>query len=73
VNEGSVVGLLILFHVDPPAAAAAALLQRLSTTVLAAGLGWAAYAVARHRFDLGSIWALRPPQEPVVSPEDEAA
>lgn len=63
-NEGSVVGLLLLFHIDPATGAAAALLQRVFTTGLPAIFGWAAYLVARNRFDLGSMWSLRPPTAP---------
>lgn len=60
-NEASMVGLLVLLHVDPGTAAAASLLHRLFMTGLATLLGWAAYTVARRRFELGSLLAVRPP------------
>lgn len=58
-NEASMVGLLILAHVDPPTAAAAAIVQRMFTTGLATAFGWSAYAVARRHFPLGSPFAVR--------------
>ena len=58
-NDASVVGLLILLGLDPGTAAAAALLQRVTFTGLAAGLGLAAYLVARRRFHLGGLLAHR--------------
>jgi glycosyltransferase 2 family protein len=72
-NEASMVGLLMLFHVDPATAAAAALLQRLFTTGVATTLGWSAYLVARRRFDLGSVLALRPPADYRGSSDQAAA
>jgi hypothetical protein len=62
------VGLLVLLHVDPATAAAASLLQRLFMTGLATLLGWGAYTVARRRFELGSLLAVKPPSSP--SPPD---
>jgi glycosyltransferase 2 family protein len=60
-NEASMVGLLILVHVDPATAAAAALLQRLFLTGVPSILGWGAYLVARQRFNLGSLFSVRAP------------
>jgi uncharacterized protein (TIRG00374 family) len=60
-NEASMVGLLVLLHVDPATAAAVALLQRLFMTGLATLLGWGAYMAVRRRFDLGPLLAVRPP------------
>jgi uncharacterized membrane protein YbhN (UPF0104 family) len=62
-NEASMVGLLLLLGVDAGTATAATLLQRVFTTGLASGLGWAAYAVARRRFRLSSMMLLRHPAE----------
>jgi glycosyltransferase 2 family protein len=70
-NEASMVGLLVLLHVDPATAAAAALLQRLFMTGLATLLGWGAYMVARRRFDLGPLLAVKPPSSPEPPPPPE--
>ena len=68
-NEASMVGLLVLLHVDPATAAAASLLQRLFMTGLATLLGWGAYTVARRRFELGSLLAVKPPPSPPSPPD----
>lgn len=73
-SEASMVGLLVLLHVDPGAAAAAALLQRLATTGLTTVLGWGAYAAVRRRLGLGSLLSVRPPTrsgapDPASDPE----
>ena len=49
-NEASVVGLLIVVGVSPPAAAAIALVQRLVSSGTAIACAIAAYVVARRRF-----------------------
>jgi uncharacterized membrane protein YbhN (UPF0104 family) len=54
-NDASAVGLLVLSGLDPGTAAAAALLQRVTFTGLATGLGLAAYLVARRRLSLGRL------------------
>ncbi len=71
-SEASTVGLLLLFDVDPATAAAAALMQRLVTTGLPSLFGWGAYAVARRRFELGSMLEL-PPAVPRAAPCEEVA
>jgi uncharacterized protein (TIRG00374 family) len=58
--EASVVGLLIAAGVDPATATAAALLQRLADKGFATLVGFAAYAIARRRFRLSGLTALRP-------------
>jgi uncharacterized membrane protein YbhN (UPF0104 family) len=69
-SEASMVGLLVLLHVDPASAAAAALLQRVATTGLATVLGWGAYAAVRRRLGLGSLLSVRPPtRKPAEDPE----
>jgi uncharacterized protein (TIRG00374 family) len=67
--EASVVGLLVLSGVDPAAAIAAALLQRIADKGFATLMGFIAYAIARRRFHLSSLSALRPgPPVPPVPP-----
>jgi len=56
-SDASVVGLLVLFGIDPGTAGAAALLQRAVFTGLATGLGVTAYLIARRRFRLGGLFA----------------
>jgi uncharacterized membrane protein YbhN (UPF0104 family) len=63
-NDASVVGLLVLLGVDGGTAGAAALLQRVTFTGLAAGLGVAAYLVVRRRFRLSGLLAHRTPAPP---------
>jgi len=58
--EASVVGLLVAAGMDPATATAAALLQRLADKGFATVMGFAAYAVARRRFRLSGLSALRP-------------
>ncbi len=60
--EASVVGLLVLSGVDPAAAIAAALLQRIADKGFATLMGFIAYAIARRRFHLSGLSALRPSQ-----------
>jgi uncharacterized protein (TIRG00374 family) len=48
-NEASVVGVLVVLGVSPPAAAAVALLQRLSLTVVPTMGGAIAYLALRRR------------------------
>ena len=57
-NEASVAGLLILFGVSGGAAGAAALFQRALMTGMALLLGFAAYLIARRRFELGHIFQI---------------
>lgn len=54
-NDASIVGLLVLLGLDPGTAGAAALIQRVTFTGLATGLGFTAYLVARRRFHLGGL------------------
>ena len=56
-NDASAVGLLVLLGLDPGTAAAAALLQRVTFTGLATGLGLSAYLIARRRLPVGSLLA----------------
>jgi uncharacterized protein (TIRG00374 family) len=58
--EASVVGLLVVAGVDPATATAAALLQRLADKGFATLMGFVAYAIARRRFHLSGLTALRP-------------
>ena len=60
--EASVVGLLVLAGVDPATATAAALLQRIADKGFATLMGFIAYAIARRRFHLSGLSALRPTQ-----------
>lgn len=57
-NEAGIVGLLIFFHVQGGDAGAAAIIQRLLITGLPLIVGFAAYAVARKRFNLGNIFQI---------------
>jgi hypothetical protein len=57
-----VVGLLVLSGVDPAAAIAAALLQRIADKGFATLMGFIAYSIARRRFHLSGLSALRPGQ-----------
>jgi hypothetical protein len=63
-SEASMVGLLVLVHIDPATAAAAALCQRVLTTGVAAAIGGAAYLLARRRFELGSLLTVRAKDRP---------
>ena len=61
--EGSVIGLLIGFGVNPGAAPAIAIIQRLASQGIATGAGFASYAVARRTLGvsgLGTTMAVRP-------------
>lgn len=58
--EASVVGLLIATGIDPATAIAAALLQRLADKGFATVMGFIAYGIARRRFHLSGLSALRP-------------
>jgi uncharacterized protein (TIRG00374 family) len=72
--EASVVGLLVLAGVDPATATAAALLQRIADKGFATLMGFIAYAIARRRFHLSGLTALRPgpPTQPVPATMDPA-
>ncbi|MGO8685579.1 MAG: lysylphosphatidylglycerol synthase transmembrane domain-containing protein [Candidatus Dormibacteria bacterium] len=59
-SEASVIGLLVLVGVDPAAATAAALIQRVADKGFATLMGFIAYAIARRRFKLSGLTALRP-------------
>jgi uncharacterized protein (TIRG00374 family) len=73
--EASVVGLLIAAGVDPATATAAALLQRLADKGFATLMGFVAYAIARRRFRLSGLTALRPgpPAQPGAATTMEPA
>jgi uncharacterized protein (TIRG00374 family) len=58
--EAATVVLLIAVGVDPPTATAAALLQRVADKGFATLLGCVAYPIARRRFHLSGLSALRP-------------
>ena len=58
-NEATTVGALLLLGLPPGIAAAAAILQRLVVTGTATVMGLAAYAMARRRFPLSNLGALR--------------
>ncbi len=66
-TEATVVGLLISLGVDPATATAAALLQRAADKGFATLIGFAAYAVARRRFHLSGLSALRPKPHPTAA------
>jgi len=73
-SEASVVGLLVLVGVDPAAATAAALMQRIADKGFATLMGFIAYAIARRRFTLSGLSALRPrPARPAVDASREPA
>ena len=73
-SEASVVGLLVLVGVDPAAATAAALMQRIADKGFATLMGFIAYAIARRRFTLSGLTALRPgPAGPAVEASIEPA
>lgn len=57
-TEATTVGIMILVGVAPGIATAAALLQRVVVTGVSTVLGFAAYAVARRRFDISGLGAL---------------
>ena len=63
-NDASVVGLLVLLGLDGGTAGAAALLQRVTFTGLAVGLGVSAYLIARRRFQLSGLLAHHTPSPP---------
>jgi uncharacterized protein (TIRG00374 family) len=73
--EASVVGLLVVVGVDPATATAAALLQRVADKGFATLMGFIAYSIARRRFHLSGLTALRPtpPADPVAATTMEAA
>jgi len=73
--EASVVGLLIAAGIDPATATAAALLQRLADKGFATLMGFIAYAIARRRFQLSGLTALRPtpPAQPGAAKTMEPA
>lgn len=53
--EGSIIGLLVGFGVDPGVAAAVAVVQRLASQGIATGVGFGAYAVARRRLGITGL------------------
>jgi uncharacterized protein (TIRG00374 family) len=72
--EGSVIGLLISFGVNPGAAAATAIIQRLASQGIATGLGFASYGVARRRLGLsglGTTMAVRPSTSERATPRPD--
>ncbi|MGD0833105.1 MAG: lysylphosphatidylglycerol synthase transmembrane domain-containing protein [Candidatus Dormibacteria bacterium] len=72
-SEATVVLLLISVGVDPATATAAALLQRVADKGFGTLLGVIAYAVARRRFHLSGLSALRPKPPAAPPPSLEAA
>jgi len=66
--EASVVGLLISVGIDPATATAAALLQRIADKGFATVMGFIAYGLARRRFQLSGLTALRPSSAPGTAP-----
>ena len=73
--EASVVGLLVVVGVDPATATAAALLQRVADKGFATLMGFIAYSIARRRFRLSGLTALRPgpPAQPGAATTMEPA
>ena len=72
--EGSVIGLLIGFGVNPGAAAAIAIIQRLASQGIATGVGFASYGVARRTLGvsgLGSTMAVRPSAQDPGAPRPD--
>jgi uncharacterized protein (TIRG00374 family) len=65
--EASVVGLLLATGIPAPTATAAALLQRLADKGFATLIGFIAYAIAKRRFRLSGLSALRPDPRSQVS------
>lgn len=53
--EGSIIGLLVGFGVNPGVAAAIAVLQRIASQGIATGVGFASYAVARRRLGVSGL------------------
>jgi uncharacterized protein (TIRG00374 family) len=72
--EASVVGLLVAVGVDPATAIAAALIQRIADKGFATLMGFIAYAIARRRFRLSGVTAIRPgpPAEPATASMEPA-
>lgn len=61
--EGSVIGLLVGFGINPGVAAAIAVVQRLADKGLATAVGFASYAVARRRLPISGLGTI-PVQQP---------
>jgi uncharacterized membrane protein YbhN (UPF0104 family) len=57
-NEAGMVGLLVLFGVDPSTTGAAALVQRVISAGAAIVFGLTAYGLARRRFRLGGVFQI---------------
>lgn len=66
--EASVVGLLLATGIPAPTATAAALLQRIADKGFATLMGFIAYAIAKRRFRLSGLSALRPSPRSQASP-----
>ena len=56
--EGSIIGLLVGFGLNPGVAAAVAVLQRVLNQGIATGVGFASYGVARRRLHIGGLGTL---------------
>ncbi len=74
-SEASVVGLLVAVGMDPAAATAAALIQRIADKGFATLMGFIAYGIARRRFHLSGLTALRPTpaEQPAATMEPASA
>ena len=66
-TEASLVAVLWLFHVSPPAAVATAALERLAFTGTPAAMGLVCYLIARRRFPIGSLLRLKMASGPADS------
>jgi uncharacterized membrane protein YbhN (UPF0104 family) len=60
-TEATTVGALILLGVEPGTATAAALIQRVLVPGISTVAGFIAYAIARRRYHVSGLRALRPP------------
>ena len=59
--EGSIVGLLVSFGVNPGVAAAIAVVQRIANQGVATGVGFVSYAVARRRLHISGLGTIPTP------------
>ncbi|MBV8300783.1 MAG: flippase-like domain-containing protein [Candidatus Dormibacteraeota bacterium] len=71
--EGSIIGLLVGFGLNPGVAAAIAVLQRVLNQGIATGVGFAAYGVARRRLHVGGLGTLTVRSAGRGTPADAAA
>lgn len=72
--EGSIIGLLVGFGINPGVAAAIAVLQRVASQGITTAVGFAAYAIARRRLHISGLGTLTVrPTETQLQPTPTAA